>query len=60
VIAHDEARALINDAFNAQAERTMQHRWNPDLLGLLADRRRAVLEYMEHLKREAEGKETQR
>jgi hypothetical protein len=58
VISHDEARALINDAFNALTQRALDRKWDPDAIRTLAERRRQVLEYMEHLKRTAENKET--
>jgi hypothetical protein len=57
VITHDEARALINDAFNALASQAMHGKWDPDALRRIAERRRHVLEYLEHLKRTADGKE---
>jgi hypothetical protein len=58
MIAHDEARTLINDAFNALASRAMHGKWDPDALRRIAERRRHVLEYLDHLKRAADGQET--
>jgi intergrase/recombinase len=60
VITHDEARTMVNDAFNALASRAMHGKWDPDALRRIAERRRHVLEYLDQLKRTAEGKETQR
>lgn len=57
VISHDEAKLLINEAFNAQTLRAIHDRWPAYNLSVLAEHRRQVMEYLEHAKKMAEGKE---
>jgi hypothetical protein len=60
VIDHDLAKSLINDAFNAWTLRAIDARWSAFNLSVLAEQRRQVMEYLEHLKRTAEGREIRR
>jgi hypothetical protein len=60
LIDHETARGLINDAFNAWTQNALDARWLPQVVVRLADRRREVLEYLEHLRLTAEGREIRR
>jgi hypothetical protein len=60
VLDHETAKDFIAEAFNAQTILAMKWQWVPDAMKGLADRRREVLEYLEHLRLTAEGREIRR
>lgn len=60
VIGHDEAKILINDAFNALTLRAIDARLSAFNMSVIAEQRRQVMEYLEHVRVLSEGKEARR
>lgn len=50
VLDHDEAKCLINDAFNDRTLRAIDARWSAYSLSVLKEQRRQVMEYLEYVR----------